>query len=492
MIRFVVIPLILLLVLVGGLIYIGDEERVQLIALGRTIDVSLQFAIICLIGSIIGLIALWSVLSWLWRLPGRVKSGVGLRRRNQALDALEDALIAGAEGDAPRARKKAERARALIKSTALGRIVSAHSAEAAGDSAEAVTQYTAMLDDERTVTTGQRGLAQQLLTSGDLNGAITHAQTAYSSNKNAKWAFDTLFQAQVSDYRWYDAYETLALGEKRKHVDKNISRRRRAVLLTAEAGRLDALGQNLEAMDVAVGAASEAPEFAPATALAAKLLTKNGKGKKAAQLIESAWAKNPHPALSLAYKDIYADSSAKTRSKQIASLIKTNPEHRESIFLQTDEALENGNGVEAWSALAPIIKEGTPSGRICTLAAQAEIMLNNPADARVWTERAATAPAEPDWSDLDPQGDAFDYTDQDWRRLVFSFGENGDLIHPRFEAGAPRRNPVPSLKGQPPSENALGAGRQPDDPGTILTDSDPNDLAERLDSLLGDNLPSKK
>ena len=122
---------------------------------------------------------------------------------------------------------------------------------------------------------------------------------------------------------------------------------------------------------------------------------------------------------------------------------------------------------------------------------------------RLWLERAAVAPSEPDWSDLDPHGTAFDYTDQDWRRLVFSFGETGELIHPRFEAGAPRRSAgvnVPTPKVSPPVETtakadkpaakaetnaeAETAPRQPDDPGVLKVDTD--DLAERLDSLLGD------
>jgi len=55
----------------------------------------------------LALIGLWSAFLWLWRLPRRVKSGVGLRRRNRALDAMEEALLAGAEGDVKKARKKA-------------------------------------------------------------------------------------------------------------------------------------------------------------------------------------------------------------------------------------------------------------------------------------------------------------------------------------------------------------------------------------------------
>ena len=100
------------------------------------------------------------------------------------MDAIEEALIAGAEGDASKAKRRAERARGLIKSAALGQIISAQAAEASGDSAEAIAQYRAMLEDEKTLATGQRGLAQQLLATGDLPGAIEHAGQAYRENKN--------------------------------------------------------------------------------------------------------------------------------------------------------------------------------------------------------------------------------------------------------------------------------------------------------------------
>jgi len=134
----------------------------------------------------------------------------------------------------------------------------------------------------------------------------------------------------------------------------------------------------------------------------------------------------------------------------------------------------------------------TPSSRLCLLAAQSEERLNNPTDARLWLQRAATAPREADWSDLDPSGESFDYTPQDWRRLVFSFGDTGELIHPRFDNRAPLRLPgvgdlahdeidpeaveeVVKPVTQPPLT-------QPDDPGAAPIKG--QDLAERLDSLL--------
>ena len=497
MTKYVIAILIFLAALAGLLLYVGNDPQLVFTSTAESgplqfdpLKLSWQLVIGLVTAAIVSLIAIWSLLGWLWRLPKRVKSGVGLRRRNQALDAMEEALIAGAEGDASKARKKAEKARNLIGSEDLGRMVSAQAAEACGDSEEAIAQYKAMLGSERTLATGQRGLAQQLLTAGDLPGAIEHASRAYGENKNARWAFDVLFQAQVADHQWGEALETLETGEKRKHIDKDVAGRRRAVLLTAEADRLSDAGQTDAAMDLAVSAAQDAPEFSPAVGLAAKLLGQKGGTKKASQLIEKAWAKAPHPALSLAYRDIHAGDSAKTRAKHLRNLTKTNPSHRESVLLNVEELLSSGDAVTAWSTLSPLVNEETPSARLCTLAAKAETLLSNPQDARIWMERAATAPAEPDWSDLDPEGDAFDYTDQDWRRLIFTYGEKGELIHPRYERGAARRAPLAlnlETSSGEEAEEAVSVDtqmpRQPDDSGTSKV-VDRDDLAERLDSLL--------
>jgi len=483
MTKYVIAVLIFLAALAALLLYVGNEPRLVIESTAGsgflkfdTFDLPWQWAIGFLTLAIIFLIAVWSVLGWLWRLPGRVKSGVGLRRRNQALEAMEEALIAGAEGDKAKARKKSQKARALIGSPDLGRMVSAQAAEACGDNEEAMAQYTAMLDSDRTLATGQRGLAQQLLARGDLAGARDHASRAYAENKNANWAFDTLFQAQLSDYQWQSAIETLEQGIKRKHIDKDIARRRRIVLQTAEADRLSDNQQIDAALDMAVSAAQDGPEFAPATGLAAKLLARRGGTKKAAQLIEKAWSKAPHPALSLAYRDLFSGDTPKAKAKHLRQLYKANPTHRETILLQVEEALASGDAVTAWSALSPMVSDGTPSARLCTLAAQAETMLHNQRDARIWMERAATAPSEADWSDLDPEGDAFDYADQDWRRLVFSFGEKGGLIHPRYERGAARRKPLDISVRDSASDTKTSAPK--------IGDIDTDDLADRLDSLM--------
>ena len=495
MTKYVIAILIFIAALAGLMLYVGDDAFITLTSsedarffAGQRLELSWQATIFLATAFTISIVAIWSFLSWLWHIPARIKSGVGLRRRNQALDAMEDALLAGADGDANKPRKKAERARNLISSEDLGRIVSAQAAEACGDNTEALSHYTAMLESDKTRSTGQHGLARNLLATGDLDGAIEQAQLAYSDNKNARWALDVLFQAQMADYKWQAATSTLEKGERRKHIDKDVSRRRRAVLLAAEADRLTDSGETKLATEMVVKAASETPEFSPAVALAANLLKVSGDTKKATSLIEKAWAKNPHPALALAFQDLIAGESDRTRNKRIDSLIKSNPSHKETHMLQAEEKLRAGDGVGALSVLAPYLNldsdSDAPTARLCQLAGQIEEYLGNKSDARLWYERAATAPLDPDWSDLDPSGEAFDYSDSDWRRLTFSFGETGGLIHPRYETGAPRRKPGLGdvLKPETKDEDA----ESKDDVTDIVETLEDNkeDLSKRLDSLL--------
>ncbi len=481
------VALLLLLFWVGGDAYLtlNSSATSGILAFGE-IQFSWQAVIVAAVVGTLGLIGIWSLFLWLWRLPRRVKSGVGLRRRNRALDAMEEALLAGAEGDVKKARKKAEVARNLIGSTELGRVISALSAEASGDRDVAVEHYQAMLESDKTRATGQRGLAQNMLATGDLPGAIEQSREAYIANPDARWAFDTLFKAEVANHQWIDAEETLGTGEQRKHVEKNIARRRRAVLNTAEADRLHDEGRNREGLELAVKAATLAPEFAPATALAAKLYKLEGDPKAASKLIEKSWSQAAHPALALSFLDLLDGADDKTRDKRLAALVKQAPDHHETKILLAEDHLRRGDAVQAWAILSPLLRqEEAPSSRLCVLAAQSEERLNNPTDARLWLQRAATAPREADWSDLDPSGESFDYTPQDWRRLVFSFGDTGELIHPRFDSRAPLRLPgVADIAEavEEEEENLAIANNQPNESGAAPVKG--QDLADRLDSLL--------
>ncbi|MCG8440924.1 MAG: heme biosynthesis protein HemY, partial [Caulobacterales bacterium] len=219
-------------------------------------------------------------------------------------------------------------------------------------------------------------------------------------------------------------------------------------------------------------------------ALAARLLLMGGKSWRAASLIEDAWTAAPHPALALAYRDLKADESAPARAKRLRGLAELNPHHRESRILTAEQALALADGPAAEAALAPVVDSNDePSARLCGLLAQVAQANGRAEEARAWVREAALAPGEPDWSDLDPEGPAFAYTNEDWARLVFTFGDTGQLIHPRHERYERHRLTAPNellLEGPDeagPTQKAEAGGQsapprapaaappQPDDPG---------------------------
>lgn len=509
MARRLILPLILLLALIGTLLYVGADKWVQVSILpesattsgANNFAISLQAAIVAACLGVVALIVLWSLFLWVWRLPTRVKTGYGRKRETNGLNAVEEALIAGEAGDSDRARRKAQKARELLGRPALTELVSAKAAEASGATSEAKTHYTALLDDPKTEAAGLRGLARIAKDAGDHRAAIEMGKTAYEPSKGPAWAFDVLFNAQLGDNDWQGALESLSLAEKRKHVEKDKAKRQRAVLLSAIASQQEAKGDKTAALETIVKATDASPGFAPGAALAARLLAQDDQTKKAANLIEKAWSRAPHPALSLAYRDIFKSEPEKTIAKKIKHLVKSNPSHRESAILTAEHALADGDGVAAITALGTLLRGEDPSARLCSLAGAVEESLGNMTDARAWHLRASNAPLEADWSDLDPDGPSFDYTDHDWRRLVCSYGDSGELIHPRYEARKRRRavvsdtngeveetseveNPVEDVQPSPATEPVPQAPSV-DDPGVVINEKEAESLGSRLNNLLG-------
>jgi HemY protein len=85
------------------------------------------------------------------------------------------------------------------------------------------------------------------------------------------------------------------------------------------------------------------------------------------------------------------------------------------------------------------------TARIAGLRARVAFASGSPDEARLWLAQGMNAPQEPDWSDLDPEGRAFAYQPSDWARLVMSYAETGELIHPRFERHERSLSELPEL-----------------------------------------------
>lgn len=414
----------------------------------------------------------FAVASWILGVPKRLASFGQRRRHNRGLEFIDEALLAQAAGDLRAAERAAQRAGQALPDAAAPRVIAAKTAEDLGDARAAERLYAAMLGEARTEIAGRKGLAGAALERGDYETAILHAAHSFQAQPTARWTFDLLFDAQVRAARWEDALSTLKIAQNHKHLPQAAATRRRAVLLTAHAATLETQDP-AAARDAAERASGLSPGFAPGAALAARLFTDAGKAWKAADLIERAWEAAPHPALSLAYRDVKPNEGAGARAKRLKGLADLNPDHRESLILRAETALSVGEAAQAEAALGPLARDPNPSARLCGLLAQIAAARRETAQARAWLDRAGAAPGEPDWSDLDPEGPAFAYTHEDWARMVYTYGDTGQLIHPRherFERAVVVAPALPEPEPRPapdPEANALAAA--PIEAGPLTT-----------------------
>ncbi len=411
-----------------------DLGTVHIEWFGTQIDTSAMFAALALVVVIAIALPVLRMLMFLLDAPGRIGKMSERARVRRGQEAIALGLIAAEAGEFEEARKHAEKADKLIDEPRLAALLQARSAEVAGDFTAAERVYSGMLAHDDTEVLGRKGLMAAALKRGERGAALTHAAAALKASKTSAWPFQYTFDLQVQAGLWEDALDTLEIGDRRKLLEDKVVRRRRAVLQAAAAAKLERERRLDKAADLAQKAFRTAPGFAPAGALAARLLVAEGKAERAASILEEAWENGPHPALAHAYRDIVSDEPRDKRQARMIELVERRREHRESKIILAELAIERGDWSSAQNALDDAFRE-FPSSRICMLLAQVARGQNDENGARTWLAQAASAPREADWSDLDPEGPAFLYDDADWARLVYVFGDAGQLIHPRLERG---------------------------------------------------------
>ncbi len=422
-----------------------DPGSVQINWFGTEITTSALFGLLVLVVLLAVSLPALRFVMFLMDAPGRLGKAGERARVRRGQEALALGLIAAEAGEFEDARRHADKAENLIDEPRLAMLLQARTAEVGGDTAGAERAYSGMLQHEDTEVLGRKGLMAAALKRGDRTAARAHAEGALKASKTAIWPFQYAFDLAVQAADWEAAIETLEQGDKRKLVEDKVAKRRRAVLMAAQAAKLERERRPDKAAEMAQRAFRMAPAFAPAGALAARLLAGEGKPERAAAILEEAWENGPHPALAHAYRDLAPGESRDERAGRMAGLAEKRRDQRESKIVLAELAMERGDWGAAQASLEDAYREN-PSSRICILFAQVARGRGDDNGARTWLAQAAGAPREADWSDLDPEGPAFLYDDNDWARLVYVFGDGGQLIHPRMErGGADALGPVLAL-----------------------------------------------
>ncbi len=430
--------LIIIVVVAMGVVLWAVQSPDEISFQGPGFEGSTSRAALALVAVLIGAVmaVVWWMFGWVWDLPGRISRTAKRLRAKRARESIAEGLLAAEGGDAAAANRAAGRLLEVgddgLGTRKLAMLLRARAHEANENWLEAERAYSDLAREKGGELAGLRGLAAAAVKRGDHRTAILHAESAIALKSQAPWPFLSMLEFQTKSGDWAGAITTLADGEKRSILTADGTRRRRAVLLTAQAARQRTIDA-AEAERLALEALKAAPGFPPAAVIAARLALAAGRATKAQSILETAWRNRPHPALTMVWADLKPGEDQRARARRLRTLADFNPEHRESRILIAEAAIAEGDWSSAYEALLPLVNE-SPSARLCTLMEAIARGRGDTEDAHRWAHQAASAAREPDWSDLDPDGRAFNYSDEDWSRLVYQFGDAAQLIHPRYES----------------------------------------------------------
>lgn len=357
-------------------------------------------------------LVVWRMAGGIVRAPQNVSSFLDHRRRSNGFLALSRGMVAVAAGDAADAKRHAARAQKLLADTPLTLLLAAQAAQLEGRDAEASAYFEAMLKSPETAFLGLRGLFVQARRAGDRTRALELARQAFRLRPNAGWAAQAVFEIEAAEEDWGAALRTLDASLKAKQISRNVARRRRMVMLSAqaiaaaEAAKSEIGAHRQQADEMALRQAMLAvaldPTFAPVVALAAKLNAATGHARKGAKLIENAWAQAPHPELAEAYMGLIEGESSYDRFKRMQLLVGRNRDHVESRVALARAAIGARDWLAARGALEIFVGANAttrPTQRICELMAEIEEgEFGNRGSAREWLSRALQAPEDAAWT----------------------------------------------------------------------------------------------
>ncbi len=371
----------------GELVYVIDGYEVTTSA-GTAIGLVLLFAAFVVVLTRIVAIVLAG--------PDALGRWSSLRRMRRGHDALSRGLVAAAAGDVAEARRHARKAQGVLGGSPLGLLLTAQAAHLEGDERAQGIAYRAMLEHPETEFLGLRGLFMEAMRRDDSEEAMKVAARAHALKPRAVWAANALFDLKSARGEWADAKAVLESAQRAKLIEADVAKRRRAVLLTAEA--LDAEAEDPDrALDLAQQALDLSPALAPAAALAARKLAAEGRAWRAQDIVEAAWAQAPHPDLAAAYAAIKPDETPEERAERMIGLAHLKRDHFESRMLEAEQDVNLGKWSDARRVLAPLAR-GFASARVCTLMAEIEQGQRHDASAaHGWLERAVRAPRDAEW-----------------------------------------------------------------------------------------------
>jgi len=353
----------------------------------------------------VAIVFLWSILTVIWRMPGRMRRRRHEKRHARGRHAITHGLLAIGHGDTGLARRHADAARRHAPDDPLALLLHAQSAQLDGNRDEAQRAFRAMAEREDTRLLGLRGLFIEAQRADDAVGAVMIAEEAIKLSPSSTWASHAVLGFRCARGDWSGALAILDSNLSAGLIDKQAYRRQRGVLLTARALELETMDRDV-ARESVMEAIKLAPTLVPAAVLAAKFESEAHQVRRAMKLVEAAWLANPHPDLADAYAHVKLGDAARQRLQRVETLAAKTPAaktpadrpgHVEGQLAIARAAIDASEFARAREVLVPYVND--PTQRVALLMAEIERTEHGDGGrARAWTLRAVRARHDPAWT----------------------------------------------------------------------------------------------
>ncbi len=489
----VILFLLAVAVLAAGVVWVADRPGDVVVTwMGYHIETSVVVAALAIIALALVLMLLWAIVRTVLRAPEQVSLFFRHRRAMKGYLAISRGLIAVGAGDLRSARRSADDAARLSPGDPLALLLTAQSAQMAGDRGGAERAFREMTRHDETKLLGLRGLYIEARRRDDARAARLAAEEAGRVSPAPAWAGQAVLEYRCAAADWAGALA--ALDHMKGTLEKLNYRRKRAVLLTARALALQDIDRDTSRAAV-LEAVKLAPDLVPAAALAGRRLAEAGEQRKARKILEKAWSINPHPDIAEAYANLRPGDSARERLTRMQKIADSIPGQREGALAVARAALDAREFGVARAALAPYLS--APTRRVATLMAEIEeTERGDEGRVREWLGRAMRAAGDPVWTadgvvserwlPVSPNGRLDGFV---WKLPLTEIGITRPMIDiaqppatvPAEVALPPPPKPEPPLRksakpaAKPkPTESVIPLVHAPDDPGLdSMVESDP-------------------
>jgi len=286
----VVLFLLSVSVIAWGFAWVADRPgQVAVTWMGYRVETSVIVAAFAVAAFVLVVMAIWAIVRAILRSPEQVSLFFRHRRAIKGYLAISRGLIAVGAGDLRLARRSADDAARLSPGDPLALLLTAQSAQMAGDSVTAERAFRDMSARDDTKLLGLRGLYIEAQRRNDLNAARLAAEEAAKARPGVVWAGLALLDYRCAAKDWSGALD--ALDHMKSALEKPDYRRKRAVLLVARAQAIEDIDRDTSRALV-LESVKLAPDLVPAAALAGRRLSEAGDVARSCARIHQARARS--------------------------------------------------------------------------------------------------------------------------------------------------------------------------------------------------------